>query len=467
MSMFLLALLVGIAVGWWWRGTRSAGEPVGLATRGDASPVLLPEPALRWLLRAHSALGVWLAEEDEEGPSNERVIDAERLPVAEVVALDRRLERARQEQRHGVERVESGTFVVRAADGLAVGMLLPPGQDTERLQEVEEDLDRLREGLKRRPAIVALAQAGSDSFAIESPGSVALRLAWQLERAVDAPVVVAVRSAGGVKVGGVSGKGDRRLQDRPVSPDTPLHDVATGTLDLHTTAALPAGGESGDRRQGTGKWLILPIMHRTERLGAVAVGFEEGAEPAGTRLAEIVEALREAAARLARGIEHADKSLEAETDRLTGLANRRALEAAMNRPGHAVGVLIAVDIDHFKNLNDTLGHAAGDAALVHVAGLLRAHIRGSDVAARVGGEEFSIWLPGAPLDVGQRIAERSRARLAETPWEWQGNPWTLSASFGVAGCPDSSKSVQNLATLADKALYEAKRGGRNRVQVAA
>lgn len=139
----------------------------------------------------------------------------------------------------------------------------------------------------------------------------------------------------------------------------------------------------------------------------------------------------------------------------------------MNRPGHAVGVLIAVDIDHFKNLNDTLGHAAGDAALVHVAGLLRAHIRGSDVAARVGGEEFSIWLPGAPLDVGQRIAERSRARLAETPWEWQGNPWTLSASFGVAGCPDSSKSVQNLATLADKALYEAKRGGRNRVQVAA
>lgn len=465
MTMFLLALIVGIAVGWWWRGTRGSGSGVGLATRGDASPVLLPEPALRWLLRAHSALGVWLAEEDEEGPSNERVIDAERIPVAEVVALDRRLERARREQRHGVERVESGTFVVRAGDGLAVGMLLPPAMGADRLQEVEEDLDRLREGLKRRPAIVALAQAGSDSLAIESPGSVALRLAWQLERAVQAPVLVAVRSGSGLKIGGVSGQGDRRLQDRPVPAETPLHDVATGVLDLHTTSAPPAGGDSGDRRQGTGQWLVMPIVHRTERLGAVAVGFEEGAEPAGTRLAEILEALREAAGRLARGIEHADKTLEAETDRLTGLANRRALEAAMNRPGHAVGVLIAVDIDHFKTLNDTLGHAAGDAALVHVARLLRSHIRGSDVAARVGGEEFGIWLPGAPLEVGQRIAERTRIRLAETPWEWQGNLWTLTASFGVAGCPDSSRSVQNLATLADKALYEAKRAGRNRVSV--
>ncbi|HEU4801202.1 MAG TPA: hypothetical protein VFS94_11305, partial [Gemmatimonadales bacterium] len=124
MTTFLLALVVGLAVGWWWRGSQGRGERPGLATRGDASPALLPEPALRWLLRAHSALGVWLAEEDEEGPSNERVIDAERLPVSEVVALDRRIEKARQEQRHGVERVESGTFVVRAAEGLAVAMLL-------------------------------------------------------------------------------------------------------------------------------------------------------------------------------------------------------------------------------------------------------------------------------------------------------------------------------------------------------
>lgn len=466
MTTFLLALLVGLAVGWWWRGSRSSGERPGLATRGDASPALLPEPALRWLLRAHSALGVWLAEEDEEGPSNERVIDAERLPVSEVIALDRRIEKARQEQRHGVERVESGTFVVRAAEGLAVAMLLPAGQAADGLQEVEEDLDRLREGLKRRPAIVALAQAGSDSLAIESPGSVALRLAWQLERVAQGPVLVAVRTGKTVQVGGVSGKGDRRLQDRLVPAGASLHDVAMGDLDLHTTNEPPAGGDAGDRRQSSGPWLLFPIVHGTDRVGAVAIGYREGAEPAGALLAEVLEAAREAAPRLAHGIEHAGKTLAAETDLLTGLANRGSLEAAMNRPGQAVGVLIVVDIDHFKQLNDTLGHAAGDAALVHVAGLLRSHIRGSDVAARLGGEEFGIWLPGAPLEVGQRIAERTRSRLAETPWDWQGNPWTLTASFGVAGCPDTTRSIQNLAGLADKAMYEAKRAGRNRVQVA-
>lgn len=465
MTAFLLALVVGIAVGWWWRGSRAATDGPGLATRGDASPALLPEPALRWLLRAHAALGVWLAEEDEEGPSNERVIDAERLPVSEVVALDRRIEKARQEQRHGVERVESGTFVVRSAEGLAVAMLLPAGHATESLQEIEEDLDRLREGLKRRPAIVALAQAGSDSLAIESPGSVALRLAWQLERVVQGPVLVAVRSGKTVSVGGVSGKADRRLQDRQVPAGASLHDVAMGELDLHTTNEPPAGGDAGDRRQPSGPWLLFPISHGNDRVGAVAIGYREGAEPAGPLLAEVLEAAREAAPRLAHGIEHAGKALAAETDLLTGLANRGSMEAAMNRPGQAVGVLITADIDHFKTLNDTLGHAAGDAALVHVARLLRSQIRGSDVAARLGGEEFGVWLPGAPLEVGQRIAERIRSRLAETPWDWQGNPWTLTASLGVAGCPDTTRSVQNLAGLADKAMYEAKREGRNRVIV--
>ncbi len=466
MTTLLLALVVGIAVGWWWRGSRAATDRPGLATRGDASPALLPEPALRWLLRAHAALGVWLAEEDEEGPSNERVIDAERLPVSEVVALDRRIEKARQEQRHGVERVESGTFVVRSAEGLAVAMLLPAGHATESLQEIEEDLDRLREGLKRRPAIVALAQAGSDSLAIESPGSVALRLAWQLERVVQGPVLVAVRTGKTVSVGGVSGKGDRRLQDRTVPAGAPLHDVAMGDLDLHTTSESPAGGDAGDRRQPAGPWLLFPIAHGHGRVGAVAIGYREGAETTGPLLAEVLEAAREAAPRLAHGIEHAGKALAAETDLLTGLANRGSMEAAMNRPGQAVGVLITADIDHFKTLNDTLGHAAGDAALVHVARLLRSQIRGSDVAARLGGEEFGVWLPGAPLEVGQRIAERIRSRLAETPWDWQGNPWTLTASLGVAGCPDTTRSVQNLAGLADKAMYEAKRAGRNRVQVA-
>jgi diguanylate cyclase (GGDEF)-like protein len=122
------------------------------------------------------------------------------------------------------------------------------------------------------------------------------------------------------------------------------------------------------------------------------------------------------------------------------------------------------DLDRFA-LNDTLGHAAGDAALVHFARILLEQIRGGDVAARVGGEEFLVWLPGTPLEEGTKVAERIRRRLGTMPWDWQGRSWPLSSSFGVAACPETSASRENLAGQADAALYEAKRGGRDRVEV--
>jgi diguanylate cyclase (GGDEF)-like protein len=89
------------------------------------------------------------------------------------------------------------------------------------------------------------------------------------------------------------------------------------------------------------------------------------------------------------------------------------------------------------------------------------------VAARIGGEEFAIWLPGTDLDLGARIAERIRIKLGTTPWDWQGRSWPLSASFGVAASPETSRSVDNLRIQADAALYVAKRSGRNRVERAA
>jgi diguanylate cyclase (GGDEF)-like protein len=157
---------------------------------------------------------------------------------------------------------------------------------------------------------------------------------------------------------------------------------------------------------------------------------------------------------------------QATVDALTGLSNRRALERAMQRHDRSEGALIYADIDHFKQLNDTLGHAAGDAALVHFSRLLRDQIRSADTAARIGGEEFALWLPGATLEVGTRIAERFRLKLGTTAWDWQGRAWPLSASFGVAACPETSGRVENLPAQADAALYVAKRSGRNRVEVA-
>jgi len=117
----LLAALAGVAVGW-ALARRRAGLP--LAT--GVGPHLLPEPALEWLRRSYDALGVWVAELDpqEEGPHAERIVDAERLSVSQVVAVDRRLERARDQEQSGAERMDSGMLVFHAAAGTAVGLLL-------------------------------------------------------------------------------------------------------------------------------------------------------------------------------------------------------------------------------------------------------------------------------------------------------------------------------------------------------
>ena len=100
---------------------------------------------------------------------------------------------------------------------------------------------------------------------------------------------------------------------------------------------------------------------------------------------------------------------------------------------------------------------------MHLGRILHEQVRGVDAAARVGGEEFLLWLPGTSLEEGVRVAERIRVRLATTPWDWQGRAWPLSASFGVAGWPETTRSRENLAAQADAALYAAKRGGRDRV----
>ena len=125
--------------------------------------------------------------------------------------------------------------------------------------------------------------------------------------------------------------------------------------------------------------------------------------------------------------------------------------------------MIYADLDRFKLLNDTLGHPAGDAALVHFARLCGQATGRGDVVARIGGEEFAIWLPGATLTEGAEAAERVRAALEGGEWAWQGREWPLTASFGVVGCPESVPRVEQLAQRADAALYQAKESGRNRV----
>jgi len=477
--MSLLVLLLGLgggaALGWWY--ARRGAAP-GVAP--GVSPYLLPDPALEWLRRAHQALGVWIAEMDpaEGAPRAERILEPDRLSVGQIVAVDRRLERVRDQEQSGVERMESGTLVFQGSGGVAVALLLPKGQDPARLAAVDADLHRLLDGVRRRPHIVQLAQARTQEASLESASSVGLRLAYQLERLLDGQVVVAAfenaldrtpgdtEGAPRVRVIGVSGRGDRRLLDTLLPGESELARAAIGLLDHALVQGDPLGSVVADRRHRPAAVLVLPIRAGERTVGAVALWLPTGAEPTGGIRTELMEALANAGPRLVTALEADRIRGQTELDTLTGLQNRKGLDTALARAAasQCPGALVFADLDRFKTLNDTLGHPAGDAALVHFARILREQIRGGDVAARAGGEEFAVWLPDTGLETGLRIAERIRIKLGTTPWEWQGRSWPLSASFGVASCPETSPTLDALYSQADAALYVAKRSGRNRVE---
>ncbi len=466
MTELLALIFVAVAAGaaGWFLGRRPRiGE-----VHGGVSPHLLPDPALEWLRRAYSAFGVWITELDpnEEGPRAERIVEAERLSVGQIVSVDRRLERARDQEHSGVERMERGTLVFHARAGIAVGLLLPDEFETSRLGMVEDDLRRLLDGVRQRPQIVALTQAQTQKSPQESVGSVGLRLAYQLERMLDAQVVVVAVDTSGARVIGVSGRGDRRLLDTMLPPESELAGVAHGKIQSQVSAGDPLGGVVADRRARSGSVLLLPMKKGLHPVGAVAVWLSSGREPVGAARAELMEALDSAAPRIAIALDHDEHKRAATIDPLTGLSNRRGFDETFRLITAKEGALVYADLDRFKSLNDTLGHPAGDAALVHFARIIREQIRGGDVPGRIGGEEFAVWLPETGLELGARIAERIRLKLGTTAWDWRGRQWPLSASFGVAACPETSRSLDNLPAQADSALYVAKRSGRNRVEKA-
>ncbi len=161
---------------------------------------------------------------------------------------------------------------------------------------------------------------------------------------------------------------------------------------------------------------------------------------------------------------------EASTDSLTGLLNRRQAgflldygAARARRSGDPLG-FIMIDLDHFKAVNDTLGHQAGDAVLVHVAQLLKSRMRGSDIVARYGGEEFLVVVADPNPEGIVTLAEDLRHLIEEHPAEYGGHPVPVTASFGVAiSLVNTEEAAQECIGKADAALYAAKARGRNQV----
>jgi diguanylate cyclase (GGDEF)-like protein len=179
---------------------------------------------------------------------------------------------------------------------------------------------------------------------------------------------------------------------------------------------------------------------------------------------------------------------QSRTDELTRVSNRRQfMDVAQRRLAEARAAgrplsVVLVDVDHFKRVNDTHGHPAGDRVLQAVAEALRAEVRGSDAVARLGGEEFALLLPDAGPDAALQVAERCRTRVAQarTPGAGGGQgggqggggeggaPVAVTVSLGVASaCHPDAGRLEDLLRLADAALYRAKQEGRDRVARAA
>ena len=226
--------------------------------------------------------------------------------------------------------------------------------------------------------------------------------------------------------------------------------IMVGTALARSVMKPLHGLETGAERFGAGdlSYRVQPIGQ--DELGQLGRTFNAMAD----KLAQSQALLRELSTR----------------DSLTGLLNYREFqrqlteEAERSRRYGRPFSLLMLDIDHFKAINDTYGHLAGDKALRGLAALIRAEVRPTDIVARYGGEEFVLVLPETDGPGALTLAERLRARVAGHVISVTADQTTsLTVSIGLASYPDKTDSVQKLVSAADRALYAAKSAGRNRV----
>ncbi len=163
----------------------------------------------------------------------------------------------------------------------------------------------------------------------------------------------------------------------------------------------------------------------------------------------------------------------ASIDPLTGVANLRFFMeraqydlARIWRYGGALSMML-LDVDHFKSVNDSFGHAAGDQVLRGMAGVCQETLRDSDLLGRIGGEEFAIVLPETEVDGAFGVAERIRSMVETTKFGYEDRLIDVTVSIGVAACGKEGETIEEVMKRADTALYDAKRSGRNKVVTAA
>jgi diguanylate cyclase (GGDEF)-like protein len=200
---------------------------------------------------------------------------------------------------------------------------------------------------------------------------------------------------------------------------------------------------------------FLPILDPEQRVCGVCITIVDATETCmyQTKLDEALAIIAEQSVR----------------DAMTGVYNRRKLEAAIaDEVVRAVRYkrplcMLMLDIDHFKRVNDTLGHLAGDEVIRHVAKTAMTCLRTSDIMGRYGGEEFGILLPEVASPGALVVGERVRSSVAASPASFEGKSVAVTISVGIAELRTDGSTPSNLVADADEALYASKKGGRNRV----
>ena len=272
---------------------------------------------------------------------------------------------------------------------------------------------------------------------------------------------------------------DRLQPTTPVDEKSPLGQAVEGAKPddclAVRTARVSTGGTGADDLLRCdicgkigGRSLCVPAIVGGEVIGSVLMRSQKPFADSAERT--VSESVGEAAPVVAhlRNLDIAER--RASSDKLTGLPNRRSADDTFK---HMVAnaartskplALVLFDLDHFKRVNDTHGHPKGDEVLAAIGSTVGGAIRGNDFAARDGGEEFMVLLPGDDTNGARLVAEKLRSTIEalRIPDLEQG----ITASFGVASYPDDASSREELIRMADRALYRAKRAGRNRVYAA-
>lgn len=206
--------------------------------------------------------------------------------------------------------------------------------------------------------------------------------------------------------------------------------------------------------------IVVEEASDIRELRTLQQGFNQMARSISESRATLQARVDEATAQLAHLALH---------DPLTGLPNRRAFEQALDdavilsRRAGDRDALCFIDLDRFKIVNDTAGHAAGDELLRQVGELIRKHVRASDHLYRIGGDEFVLILRGCGQEEARKIAENLREAVSTLKFDWEGTAFTIGASIGLVRILGEDKSAADILVAADLACYAAKKGGRNQV----